>query len=622
MGYSNIGQMVMDRATTSANSVAFRVRKPGGDQYEDFTWKQVSPRMERIAAGLLSALPNLEHAAPITIIGNTSMDWILCDFAALSVGLRTVPIYASLLPEEVGYCHQDLSVVIAICENAEQVQKVRTMRTGFRFFDKDYGPESLRLQHIVVIDPTGLAPASDWESLADLEKRGAERAASLKADIDERRGKVTREGVATYTYTSGTTGPPKAVIQTHDNMLSMLESIGKIDVFNAKVRAAGLFLFLPLAHSFGRLVELAGPFYETPLILSTVPTILDDLKLSLPGLFPSAPRVFEKMKSRIDGTVAGAPPVRQRLFHWAMGVGKATIPYRLDGKHLPFFLGIQYRLADRLVLSKLRARLGLDRAEYLLSGSAPLGRDVHEFFLAMGLTLLEGYGLTETCPALTVTVPKRLRIGTVGPALPGVTLKIMPPENQGEDGEIIARGPNITQGYHNRADANRDAFDAEGWFHTGDLGSLDAEGNLRITGRKKDLFKTSGGKYIAPIKLESRLKNLPFVQEAVVIGDRRNFCVVLFSLDKEGLETWADQHGAKADPRDPAVLAALKDHVAEVNKTLASYETVKYFRTVPEPFSVENGILTASLKVKRKVVEQRYESLIEEMYATPGSSAA
>lgn len=613
MRYSHIGQMVLDRAATRADSVAFRVRKPNAERYEDFTWRQVGPRLERIAAGLLSAVP-LEHAAPITIIGNTSMDWILCDFAALSIGLRTVPIYASLLPEEVGYCHQDLGAVVAICENAEQVAKVREMKKGFRFFERDYGPDSLRLQHLVVIDPTGLAPAADWESLADLEKRGAEKAASLKADMEERRGKIAREGVATYTYTSGTTGPPKAVIQTHDNMLSMLESVEKIEVFNDRVRKAGLFLFLPLAHSFGRLVELAGPYYDTPLILSTVPTLAADLKAGLPGLLPSAPRVFEKMKAKIDGAVAGMPASRQRLIRWALGVGKQTIPYRLDGRSLPMGLRLRYRLADRLVLSKLRGQLGLDNAEYLLSGSAPLSREVQEFFFAIGTTLLEGYGLTETCPALNVTVPGRVKMGTVGPALPGVTMRIATPEIPGEDGEILAKGPNITKGYHNRPDANADAFDADGWFHTGDLGSLDEQGNLRITGRKKELLKTSGGKYIAPVKLESRLKNLPFVQEAVVIGDRRNYVTVLYSLDKEGLETWAGQHGAKAEPRDPKVLAALQALVDEVNKTLASYESVKYFRTVPEPFSVESGILTASLKVKRKVVEQRYSALIEEMY--------
>jgi len=282
---------------------------------------------------------------------------------------------------------------------------------------------------------------------------------------------------------------------------------------------------------------------------------------------------------------------------------------------VPSLLALQHRLADRLVLSKLRTRLGFDRADVLVSGSAPLGRDVHEYFLAMGCTLLEGYGLTETCPALTSTRPGMIRLGTVGVAFPGVTIRIA------EDGEILAKGPNITGGYHNRPDANADAFDAEGWFHTGDLGSLDSDGYLKITGRKKELIKTSGGKYVAPAKLEAALKALPFVQEAVVVGDRRNFCVCLFALDSEGLGTWAQQQGVPPDPRGDAVTRALQAHLEQVNKGLASFESVKYFRTVPEPFTVENGVLTASLKVKRRVVEERYAELIEDMYKGAASAA-
>jgi long-chain acyl-CoA synthetase len=611
MAHVHLAQMVLERAAASPDSVAMRYRS--GDAYQDLTWRQLMPRLERIAAGLLSAT-ELERSAAITIIGNTSVDWIACDFAAQLVGLRTVPVYASLLPEDVGYCHVDTEAVIAICENGDQLAKVRAMRGGFRYFDVDYGPERIKVRRIVVLDPTGVAPADDWESLADLEKRGAERLESLRPEMEARRGAITRDAVATYTYTSGTTGPPKAVIQTHDNMLSFLESIEKIDLFDEEVRVAGLFLFLPLAHSFGRLIELSGPYFDSALVISSVPTLADDLRLSLPGFFPSAPRVFEKMKAKIDGAVAGAPPLRQRLFRWALGVGRRTIPYRIQGQPVPALLGLQYRLADRLVLSKLRARLGFDRAKILLSGSAPLGLDVHEFFLAIGTTLIEGYGLTETCPGLTATRPGHIRMGTVGLPFPGVTLKIA------EDGEVLAKGANITKGYHNRPDANADAFDDEGWFHTGDLGSIDADGYLKITGRKKELIKTSGGKYVQLAKIEAKLKALPFVQDAVVIGDRRNYCVALYALDKEGLETWAQQNGATPDPRDPLVLKAIQAHVDEVNKSLASFESVKYFRTVTVPFSVENGVLTASLKVKRRVVEERYADLIEEMYA--GAAAA
>ncbi len=606
MAFQTLAEMIAHRAAQDPQAVAFRKRE--GDRFVDVSWGVCSERMANIGAGLLTAT-ELPHNAPVAIVGNTSLEWVLCDFAAQLVGLRTVPVYASLLPEEVGYMHVDTDVLLTIAENADQVAKIREMRKGFRFFDKDYSGDQVALKHIVVIDPTGLEPADDWESLADLEKRGAAQLEATKADREERRSQLTRDMTATYTYTSGTTGPPKAVIQTHGNMLAMCESIDELKMFTEEVRNGGLFLFLPLAHSFGRLIELGGPYFGTALVLSGVPTLVEDLELSKPGFFPSAPRVYEKMKSKIETAVAGAPPLRQRLFHWALDTGKATIPYRSEGKPIPGLLGLKLKVADKIVLSKLRARLGFDRTALLLSGSAPLSVEVHEFFLAMGLELMEAYGLTETCPGLTTNMPGNFSLGTVGRPFPGVDIRIA------EDGEILAKGPNITSGYLNREESTAEAFDDEGWFHTGDLGSMDARGFVKITGRKKELIKTSGGKYVAPAKIEGKLKTLPIIQEAVVIGDRRNYCVCLISLDPEELSEWAKQKGVEADIYSEPVKAAVQAKVDEVNGGLASFESVKYFRILPEPMTVENGILTASLKVKRRVVEERFESLIEEMYA-------
>jgi long-chain acyl-CoA synthetase len=599
--------MVRQRGTEHPAEVAFRQRQ--GDAFVDIDWKTCMERMDRIGAGLLTAF-DIEHNAAVAIIGNTSLEWVLCDFAAQMIGLRTVPIYASLLPEEVGYMHVDTDVVLSIAENADQVHKIREMRKGFTFFDNDYGADRVRLQHIVVIDPTGLEAADDWESLADLEARGAEQLEATKAQREERASKVSRDMTATYTYTSGTTGAPKAVIQTHDNMLAMLESIESLQMFNDQVMRGGLFLFLPLAHSFGRLIELAGPFFGSPIVLSSVPTLVEDLGLAKPGFFPSAPRVYEKMKSKIETAVAGAPPARQKLFRWAVDTGKATIPYRSKGEPLPFLLGLKLRIADKIVLSKLRARLGLDSAGLLLSGSAPLSVEVHEFFLAMQLDLMEAYGLTETCPGLTTNMPGDFRLGTVGKPFPGVQIRIAP------DNEILAKGPNITSGYLNRDDATSGAFDDEGWFCTGDLGSMDPEGFVKITGRKKELIKTSGGKYVAPAMIEGRMKTLPIIQEAVVVGDTRNYCVALVSIDPEELTEWAQQQGVPAESDSEAVRKAVQEHLDGVNANLASYSTIKYFRILPEPMTVENGILTASLKVKRKVVEERYAALIDEMYSS------
>lgn len=608
----HLAQMVADRAKANPDVVAFRVKSDGA--YRDIRWKDAWERVENIASGLLTAL-DLPHAAAVSIIGDTSLEWVLCDYACQWMGLQSVPIYATLQPDEVGYMHVDTGVVLAIAENLDQLEKIRAMRQGFRFCDVDYAPERVRVSHIIVIDPTGIEPAEDWESLQDLETRGAEHRERVFADGEARRAKIQRSDIATYTYTSGTTGAPKAVIQTHDNVLSMLESVDRTGLFNDLVRAGGLLLFLPLAHSFGRLVQQSGPYFLCPLAMSTIPELGNDLRDARPGFFPAAPRVYEKMKARIESAVAVAAPHKRAMFAWAMAVGRRTLPYRAKGCSLPLWMRPMVALADRLVHAKLRTRLGLDRAGLAMSGSAPLAVDVHTFFLAAGIPLVEAYGLTETCPGLTTNLPHRFRMGTVGQAFDGMEVAINP------DGEIKGRGPNITPGYLNRPEATAAAFDEDGWFLTGDLGSIDDDGFVKITGRKKELIKTAGGKFVAPIKVEALVKRHPLIQEAVVIGDRRPYCVALVAVDPEELEAWSEQRGIDARLDDAQVMTSIDEHVRRINEGLARFETVKAFRVLPEPVTVENGCLTASLKVRRQVVEERYASLISDMYAaTTGSS--
>lgn len=600
-----LSELLHDRAASSGSDIGIRTKIDG--VWTDRTWSYIRDRADRIAAGILSAVELADNDV-IGILGQTSEDWITCDFGALSVGLQTVPIYASLHPEEVGYAHVDTGIKLVIVDDGAQLAKIRAMRDGFTFFDVSYSAEQVPLRHIVVIHPEGVEPADDWESLADLEARGAAKLDELRPELERRRKAATPDQTATYTYTSGTTGAPKAVIQTHANHLAMANAVDGAGILTDNMRAGGLFLFLPLAHSFGRLIEFCGPALNLPLVISSVPTLAADLGETRPGFFPAAPRVFEKMKSKIELKVSGAPPLRQKLFGLALGIGEQTIPYRSTGRPLPFLLELQFKLADKVVLSKLRAALGLDRADAILSGSAPLDKQVHTFFQSMGLELYEAYGLTETCPGLTANRPGRMKIGTVGPALPGVTLKIA------EDREILAKGPNITQGYLNRPDSTGDAFDDEGWFHTGDEGRVDEDGFLHITGRKKELIKTSGGKYVAPAKIEGSLKLLPIIQEAVVIGDTRNYCTALISVDPEELTGFAEQRGIPADPNHADVKAAIDAHVAVVNKDLASFESIKYWTRI-DPLTVDNGLLTASLKVKRNIVTERYAAEIDAMYA-------
>jgi long-chain acyl-CoA synthetase len=608
MAFEHIPEMVFARIRSSPKRAAFRVKRDG--VFVDVTWAEVAPRIDAIAAGLLTAA-NLDDGACVTIVGSTGMDWIIADFAALSVGLKTVPVYASLLPEEVGFMHADTAAQLCIVENAAQLEKVRTARAGFEFFGERYAPERLPLRgKIVVVDSTGLAAADDWESLADVEARGRARLESLRGEMARRLASVRRDQLATFTYTSGTTGLPKAVLQTHGNMLAMLEDVDEVRHFDDAATEFGLFLFLPLAHSFGRLAELAGPYFGAPLVLSTVPTIAEDLVSSRPGFFPAAPRVFEKMRGKVLDALEASPLPRRKIARWALGVGEAASTFTNRGAPIPLLLRLRLALADKLALHKIRARLGLDRASLLLSGSAPLRGDVHRFFLSLGLTLVEAYGLTETCPGLTTNRKHDIRIGSVGKPFPRVSLRIA------DDGEILARGPNIAAGYLNQPDATREAIDGEGWFHTGDLGSIDADGFVHITGRKKELIKTSGGKYVVPVKVEALIKASPLVQEAMLVGDQRNYCVVLVALDPDALTHFASRHGIPNDPAHPNVRAALQSAVDEANARLAAFERVKTFRITPGPFTVAGGELTASLKVKRRAVIEIHAQLIEEMYST------
>ncbi|HEY0137568.1 MAG TPA: long-chain fatty acid--CoA ligase, partial [Nannocystis sp.] len=550
----------------------------------------------------------LAEGTCVTIMANTRLEWVLCDFAMLSLGLRTVPIYVSLLPPEIGYLHADTAAELLVVENREMLEKVRATREGFNFYDKQYEGSRIKLRRAIVIDPTGLAPADDWESLEQVESRGRESLTATQAERDRRMAAIKRTDVATYTYTSGTTGEPKGAIQTHDNMLSILENVADAQLFTDRAKIGGAFLFLPLAHSFGRMVEFGGAFYMTKVVFSSIATVADDLRMARPGFFPAAPRVFERVYGKIMTGIADAPAVRQKLFHWAIGVGKQTIPYRQKNKPLPLGLRMQFAVADKLVLSKIRGKLGMDRMHVLMSGSAPLPREVADFFAGAGLVVLEAYGLTETCPGVSVNRFDDWRIGTVGPAIKGVQIKLA------ADGEILVKGPNVVSGYLNRPEATAEAWDEDGWFHTGDIGELDPDGHLRITDRKKDLIKTSGGKYVAPQKIEALLKTKPILSEAVVIGDNRKYCVALVTVDKEKLAAWAERTGNSPDLQGEAVQKEVQSYLDEANKGLASFETVKYFKVVDEEFSVDNGLLTASFKVKRKAVSAKYKDLIDSMY--------
>jgi long-chain acyl-CoA synthetase len=605
MPFETLATLVHDRSDASPADLALRHRQDGA--WTDVTWSQLRTRVDRIAAGLLTGPAPLRPGDRVGILAETCAAWIACDFAALSVAAQTVPIYTSLLAPEIGFAHVDTAIRVLVVGDAALYRKAVSIREGFRFFDRDYDASQLALDHVVVIDPTGLEPGHDWESLSALEERGRAHLESVGAELAARRASVSPGDLATFTYTSGTTGPPKAVTQTGANHLAIVRGTVEIGMLDDSMRGAGLFLFLPLAHSFGRLVQFAAPVHNLPLVLSSVPTLVADLAETRPAFVPAAPRVYEKLRAGVLRRIEGSPGPRRALARWALGVGEEAAVTRLEGGTPSTSARLRWAVADRVVLARIRAGLGLDRASGLLSGSAPLQPAVLLFMWALGLPVYEAYGLTETCPGLTANRPGRVRPGTVGQALPGVELRIA------ADGEILARGPNITAGYHDREEETRAVIDADGWFHTGDLGSLDDDGFLTITGRKKELIKTSGGKYVAPAKIEGALKLSPLVSEAVVVGDGRPYCVALLALDPDAVADHLARVGGST--REGAVAVALDAHVRRTNADLASFETVKHWRIIDPP-AVESGELTASLKVRRTEVVRRWAEQVEDMYAT------
>jgi len=598
--------MFFDRAQSAPDMVHFRAKGDDG-VFVDTTFGEVKQQVEALAAGFLD-VTNLQPGDRVLIMSNTRPEWVVADYALLSLGVQTVPVYASLLAPEVGYIAQDTGAIYAVVEDKEQLQEIRDVEKGFTFFEKDYPAGAVKVQHCFVIDTTGIDPADDWTPLADIADKGAPLVDETADERERRLRAQQRKDLATFCYTSGTTGPPKGVLQTHDNVLSLLENVDDTGIFDVDAKDSGAFVFLPLAHSFGRLMQFGCAFYESVIVFSSMATLAEDLAKTKPGFLPGAPRMFEKIYTKVTSLVASQPPMRQRLFGWALDVGKRRIPYWQAKKPMPLFLGLQHKLADKMVWSKIRDRLGMDNMVAMLSGSAPLSLEVQEFFAALGVIILEAYGLTETSPGLTVNRLTNWKQGTVGSAIKGVELKLA------ADGEILAKGPNVTSGYLNREEATAEAFDDDGWFKTGDIGEFDDDGFLKITDRKKDLIKTSGGKYVAPQKIEGLFKAKPLITEAVVIGERRKYCVVLLSLDEEAHAMWQERTGASAALDDAQLLDELQTYVDDINGGLASFESLKYFRVMDEQLTIENGMMTASFKVKRKAVNARFAALIEEMY--------
>jgi len=593
MDASSIPQVFFERAAQRGGKTAHMVKRDGA--WQEISWQELRDIVRHVARGLLTL--DLQAGDRVAILSDSRTEWVQCDLGIMAAAGVTVPIYASSTPDQAAYILQNSGAAAMFIDTSAQLDKILAVR--------DQVPT---LKHIVMIvdDPPG-----DDESiltLADLIQRGRD-AADQEAVLEARLQGLTPEHEATYVYTSGTTGPPKGVVQTHGNHLFMMESGSAVaDIGEGDVNL----LFLPLAHSFARFESFLG-FYQgwTTAFAESIEALSQNMREVRPMLVLSVPRVYEKVYASVQAGAAGSA-VKQAIFNWCVGVGRQASRLQQQGRPLPLGLRLKQGLAHRLVFHKLHDALG-GRLRYFVSGGAPLAREIAEFFHAAGLLILEGYGLTETCPALTANRHDNYKFGTVGLALPGVELRL------DDDGEIQARGPNIARGYYQRPEATAEVFLDDGWFATGDIGEIDADGFLRITDRKKDLLVTAGGKNVAPQNIENLLKGDPLISQAMVYGDRRPFLTAVLTLDMEAATSYARELGISGETAaelagNPQVRTLLEGRVERVNQRLAPYETIKKFVIAREDFTEASNELTPTLKVKRQVVTQKYQEELDALY--------
>ncbi|MFT5583359.1 MAG: long-chain acyl-CoA synthetase [Cognaticolwellia sp.] len=586
------------RVEDSPDGDAFYYPDPN-ESWQTLKWSHVGTRARAIAMGLHALGIDIEDRC--SILGITSIDWVMADLGILCAGGATTTIYPSNTPEECRYILADSMSKVVFVDDDKQAAKMLKVRDQLPHLEK-----------VVVFNGT---PSTDgWIiTMEDLETQGRTLDEKDETVYQARVDKLTPQHLATLIYTSGTTGTPKGVELTHDCWLYEAEVVAQADVLTPDDKH---FLWLPLSHVFGKVLIVGVMYANTPTAIDgRVPRIIDNLSIVRPTVMAAAPRIFEKVYNKVVTGAQEKGGMTLKIFRWSVGVGKEVSALRQQGKEPSGLLALKHRIADRLVFSKLRERFG-GRVRFFISGSAPLSREMAEFFHACGILILEGYGLTESSAASFVNLPDNYAFGTVGPALPGTEIKIMP-----EDGEILIRGRGVMRGYHNLPDVTAETLTEDGWLRTGDIGELDPAGRLRITDRKKALIKTSGGKYVAPSHLESTLKALcPYLSQVVVHGNNRNFCTALVTMDPESIVLWAKDHELAGKSyeqlsREPTVKDMIQLAVDELNASLPRYSTLKKFAVLPADFAVETGELTASLKVKRKVVEHQYNDILEGFYA-------
>ncbi|MEU4962443.1 AMP-dependent synthetase/ligase [Streptomyces rimosus] len=610
----SVATLFLERVAATPDHEAYRYPVPsaagrGPDDWKVLSWADAARRVYAVAAGLISLGVRPEER--VALASSTRVEWILTDLGVLCSGAATTTVYPSTNADETAFILADSGSRVLIAEDAGQLAKAREKRAEL--------PE---LSHVVVIEEAGAQSAEgdpeDWVlSLAELEKRGAAYLEKHPECVKEQVAALRADQLATLIYTSGTTGRPKGVRLPHDCWAYMARAI----------QATGLvteddvqYLWLPLAHVFGKVLT-AGQISVGHVIAvdGRVDKIIENLPVVRPTYMAAVPRIFEKVYNGVVAKAREGGAAKYKIFQWAAGVvreyAKASQDnFRRTGNaSVPFALGAKHKIADALVYAKLREAFG-GRLRAAVSGSAALAPEIGYFFAGAGIHILEGYGLTESSAASFVNPGEAYRTGTVGKPLPGTEVRIA------EDGEVLLRGPGIMEGYHGLPEKTAEVLESDGWFHTGDIGELSPDGYLRITDRKKDLIKTSGGKYIAPAEVEGQFKAVcPFVSNVLVHGANRNFCTALIALDEPTIMGWAAEHGLKGRTYAEVVGAEqtrelIDGYVERVNEGLQRWQRIRKFRLLPRDLDIEHGEVTPSLKIKRPVVERAFKDLLEEMY--------
>ncbi|WP_223393639.1 AMP-dependent synthetase/ligase [Nocardioides rotundus] len=591
---ANVAVQFLDRVQKSPEREAFRF--PHGEAWESVTWQEAGELVSRLAAGLMAL--GVEHEQRVGIASGTRYEWVVADLAVMCAGAATTTVYPTTNEEDTAYILADSECQVVFAEDDTQIAKLQARREQIPSVRK-----------VVVFDG---AADGDWIiTLDDLTKLGEAYLAEHPGIIDATAQSIRPDQLATLIYTSGTTGRPKGVRLRHSSWVYEGEAI----------RAQGIlteddleFRWLPMAHSFGKVLMSTQMACGFPAAIDgRVEKIVDNLGVVKPTFMGAAPRIFEKAHARIVTMQAAEGGAKEKIFLKAFEVGKQVDQLRREGKSVPLPLKAQHALFDRLVFAKVRDRFG-GRVRFFISGAAALNRDIAEWFHAAGITILEGYGLTETSAGSFVNHPDDYRFGTVGPVFAGSEVRI------DENGEVLIKGPGVMDGYHNLPEETAKTLTDDGWLRTGDKGELDADGKLRITGRIKELFKTSGGKYVAPPAIESKFKAIcPYASQFMVFGNERNFVVALITLDPDAIAGWAEENGVSGDysaiVAHERTRAMVGEYVDRLNASLNRWETVKKWELLDHDLSVESGELTPSMKVKRNVVETNYRDTIDGFYS-------